>query len=435
MKEKIKKITNDKVLQQSVKTMLLRILGVVTLFGFTLFLTNTYDPKIIGQYDFIRSYLLILGSICILGADQSIFYFTGMLKSSEQLGGLKGIYLKMVFLILVTCLISLALLFLIGQNTINLFLNDDKIYIIILKATLLLFFYCLTIFNTEVLRALESIYIAELFRNTFKYLSVIIGSILLFYIHEETFLVETFLIGFFFLSIISTIMIISIFNNKSIYKEVKKEEAISYRFIFFKSYPIAISTLAIFLLMSFDVMFIKKYKGNEEVAFYALAVKLMTLLLVVMNSVNITISPKIAELFFSKNLTDLSKTMRQSARMIFIISIPTVLFFCLFATQILTFFGEQYLKAKEPLIILMIGQGICSFFGGVQVYLNMTGRQNIFQVILIFAVVLNFFLNKTLIPIYGMTGGAISYVISMFAWNLIAAIIIYKKDKVKVFLT
>ncbi|MCX6183790.1 MAG: MATE family efflux transporter [Flavobacterium sp.] len=435
MKEKIKKITNNKVLQQIVKTMFLRVLGVVTLFGFTLFLTNTYDPKIIGQYDFIRSYLLILGSICILGADQSIFYFTGMLKSSDQLGGLKEIYLKMVFLILVTCLISLALLFLISQNTINLFLNDDKIYIIILKATLLLFFYCLTILNTEVLRALESIYIAELFRNTFKYLSVIIGSILLFYIHKETFLVETFLIGFFFLSIISTVMIISIFNNKSIYKEVKKEEAISYRFIFFKSYPIAVSTLAIFLLMSFDVMFIKKYKGNEEVAFYSLAVKLMTLLLVVMNSVNITISPKIAELFFSKNLTDLSKTMRQSARMIFIISIPTVLFFCLFATQILTFFGEQYLKAKEPLIILMIGQGICSFFGGVQVYLNMTGRQNIFQVILIFAVVLNFFLNKTLIPIYGMTGGAISYVISMFAWNLIAAIIIYNKDKVKVFLT
>jgi len=81
MKEKIKKITKNKVSQQIVKTMFLRILGVVTLFGFTLFLTNTYDPKIIGQYDFIRSYLLILGSICILGADQSIFYFTGMLKS------------------------------------------------------------------------------------------------------------------------------------------------------------------------------------------------------------------------------------------------------------------------------------------------------------------------------------------------------------------
>ena len=79
---------------QSIKTMILRIIGVVTLFGFTLFLTKTYDPKIIGQYDFIRTYLLILGSICILGTDQSILYFTGMIKSRNQFADLKNIYIK-----------------------------------------------------------------------------------------------------------------------------------------------------------------------------------------------------------------------------------------------------------------------------------------------------------------------------------------------------
>ncbi len=82
----------------------------------------------------------------------------------------------------------------------------------------------------------------------------------------------------------------------------------------------------------------------------------------------------------------------------------------------------------------MVGQGICSIFGSVQVYLNMTGRQNIFQYILISAVLLNFTLNRTLIPIYGMNGAAFSYVASMFYWNLMATIIIYKKDRIIVFL-
>jgi len=186
--------------------------------------------------------------------------------------------------------------------------------------------------------------------------------------------------------------------------------------------------------MSFDVMFLKKFKGNEEVAYYSLAVKLMTLLLVVMNSVNITISPKIAEQFFSNNRNELIKTMKNSARMIFLISIPTVLFFCFFSTYILGFFGEKYLVVKEPLIILMVGQGICSIFGSVQVYLNMTGRQNIFQYILISAVLINFTLNRTLIPIYGMNGAAFSYVASMFYWNLMATITIYRKDRIIVFL-
>jgi O-antigen/teichoic acid export membrane protein len=431
----INKINKSEILMQSINTMILRIIGVATLFGFTLFLTKNYDPKIIGQYDFIRTYLLILGSICIIGTDQSILYFTGMLKSRNRLFELRGIYIKMVVLILLFSVISLFVVLVIGKDYINSYLNDDKIYGIIIKATGLLFFYSITLFNTEVLRALERVYIAELYRNTFKYTSVIIGSIILFYIHKETYLVDTFLIGFFFLSLFTSIKIYSIFNKSNSIESAQDEEAtISYKFIFNKSYPIAISTLAIFLLMSFDVMFLKKFKGNESVAFYALAVKLMSLLLVIMNSVNITISPKIAEQFFSNNRSELIKTLKNSARMIFLISIPTVLFFCLFSTQILGFFGEKYLVVKEPLIILMVGQGICSIFGSVQVYLNMTGRQNIFQFILIFAVILNFTLNKTLIPIYGMNGAAFSYVTSMFFWNLIAALIIYKKDKIIVFL-
>jgi len=330
-------------------------------------------------------------------------------------------------------LLSLIIILLIGKDTISVYFNDLNIYGIMLKATFLLFFYCITIFNTEALRALEAIYIAELYRNTFKYLSVIIGSIILFYIQKQNYLVETFLIGFIFLSIISTIMILSIFKKNKIESKSESKDEITHKFIFLKSYPIAISTLAIFLLMSFDVMFLKKFYGNEEVAFYALAVKLMTLLLVVMNSVNITISPKIAEQFFSEKKQELKKTMKSSARMIFFISIPLVVFFCVLSTQILSFFGPKYLIAKEPLIILMVGQGICSFFGAVQVYLNMTGRQTTFQVILIFAVIINFFLNKNLIPTYGMNGAAFSYVISMFIWNLAATIIIYKKDKIIVF--
>ena len=67
---------------QSINTMALRLFGIIVLFGVTLVLTHNYDPVIIGQYDFIRTYLLVIGSICIIGTDQSILYFTGILKPS-----------------------------------------------------------------------------------------------------------------------------------------------------------------------------------------------------------------------------------------------------------------------------------------------------------------------------------------------------------------
>lgn len=427
------KIKKNPFVLQSLKTMLLRIIGVITLFGFSLFLTHNYDPKIIGQYDFIRMVLLVLSSICVLGTDQSILYFTGILKSANEIHKLKAIYKKIVTLIFMLCLLTLIVFFIIGQQSINLFFNDKSTYLLMAKAIITLFFYSLTLFNTETIRALDKIYMAELFRNTFKYISVIIGAIVLFYYHQETYLVDTFLIGFVALSIITTIIIFRLFKKQKNDSVLLNEtDPFTYSFIAHKSYPMAISNLAIFLMMTFDVVFLKKFKGDETVAYYAVAMKLVSILFMINNSVYISVSLKIAQLYTDKNRTELLKALKQSARIIVLLTLPVVLFVCLFSENILYFFGENYTQAKQALLILMVGQLMASFFGVSAIYLNMTGRQNIFQIVLIFAVLVNLTLNVILIPKYSLTGAAIAFVSSLLFWNIVTAIIIYKKDKLLV---
>jgi O-antigen/teichoic acid export membrane protein len=427
----LKKIISNKFVLQSLSTMFLRVVGIVVLFGFTLFLTHNYDPKLIGQYDFIRSFLLIIGSICIIGTDQSILYFMGILKSESLLNDLKSVYKKMIILIFLVYLVLFAVFFVVGKERIVSFFNDEQSFFNMFKAMAVLFFYAVTLFNTETLRALERIYIAELFRNSIKYLSVIVGAVVLFYFNHQQYLVDTFLVGFIIQAVVTTLMVLKSFKKIGV-----RKSATSYttKFIFYKSFPIAMSTMAIFLLMSFDIMFLKKYTGDATVAYYAIAVKLIAILLMVMNSVTITVSTKIAEQYNLKNYEELQLTMKNSSRLIFFISLPLVLLFIIFPEQILSVFGSEFLKAKTALIILAIGQGICSLFGAVQVYFNMTGRQNIFQAVLLVAVIINFFLNMKLIPLYGMNGAAISYAASMIFWNLTIAVIVYKKDKLWVFL-
>jgi O-antigen/teichoic acid export membrane protein len=80
----------------------------------------------------------------------------------------------------------------------------------------------------------------------------------------------------------------------------------------------------------------------------------------------------------------------------------------------------------------MIGQLLASFFGVSAIYLNMTGRQSVFQVVLVIAVLVNLILNIILIPMYSITGAAIAFVSSLLFWNIVTAIIIYKKDKLLV---
>ncbi|WP_237421263.1 MATE family efflux transporter [Flavobacterium sp. HBTb2-11-1] len=410
--------------------MALRIFGVLLLFGFTVFLTKSYSPKLVGQYDFVRSYLLAIGSICLLGFDQSILYFKGRLASQNELRQLKKVYVKMVGMLFLASLFILIVFILIDKKRINTYFLDDEVYSILLKSSVVLFFHGLSLLNTEVFRALDKLYVAELFRNIIKYIPLIIGSVVLFYWHLETYLVDVFLIGFVFLALITSILIVIYFNKT----ETVTEEIFTSKEIFTKSYPIAISGLALFLLMCFDIMFLKKYKNDETVAFYSVGVKLMTIVSVIIVTINITVSSKISEFFASKNLAELKKVVRKSVRLIFGMTFPVVLLMCVFSEYILSFFGHQYIAAQVPFLIVIIGQGICSVFGSAPVYLNMTGRQHIFQIILIIAVAINFILNRFLIPMYGMTGAAVAFVSSSFFWNFVSTVFIYKKDKIKIFL-
>jgi O-antigen/teichoic acid export membrane protein len=431
IRNQLLKINKNSFVQQSLITLILRIFGIITLFGFTVFLTKTYPPKIVGQYDFVRSFLLVTGSICLLGCDQSILYFKGRLNRKNTLDGLKKVYAKMVGLLLIMSVLFFLIFWSIDQQWVNNYFSDPEVYSILLKAIGVLFFYGLTTLNTEFFRALDHIYIAELFRNTIKYIPLIVGAVLMSYCNKVTYLVDIFLIGFVLLSFITTVIIFIYFSKAKIEKETVNFE---YKEIFIKSYPIAISGMALFLLMSFDILFLKKYRDDSTVAFYSIAIKLTTIVSMVIITVNITVSTKISEYFFLKSKKDLIKTVQHAGRLIFLLTFPVAVMICFFPEYILVFFGKGYVAAKSALLILIIGQGICSAFGTAPVYLNMTGRQHIFQIILIVAVLINFTLNRVLIPQYGMTGAATAFVISSIFWNCITAVVIYRKDKVNVFL-
>jgi len=425
------KISNNSFLKQSIVTLFLRISGAALLFGFTVFLTKSFSPKVVGQYDFARTFLLVVGSICLLGFDQSILYFKGILTSKKSLEELKNIYGKMVLMLFLASLTALLIILIIDKKTINNYFSDNEVYPIILKSAIALFFSGISMLNTEIFRALDKLIVAELFRNIIKYVPLILGAIILFYYQKETYLVDVFLIGFVALAIISSIFVFVYF------KKIKKQdltENISHKEIFFKSYPIAISGMALFLLMSFDILFLKKYRNDETVAFYSVGFKVMTIVSIIIITINITISSKISEYFSGNNREELAKILKNSSRTIFSITLPIIILLSVFSDYILSFFGEGYIAAKEAFLILIIGQGVCSAFGSSSVYLNMTGRQHIYQIILIIAVIINFVLNRFLIPIYGMTGGAIAFVFSSLFWNFSVAVFIYKKDKIKVFL-
>lgn len=419
MLDKLSRILSNKENKSTFITLVLRGGGVLLLFGFTLFFTNNYPAAIVGEYEIVRSFLLVVGTITVLGTDQSIFYFSGKLISNNDIYGLKGVYFTILKLLFICTSAFTLFYFILPEKWIISFYNNDySTYSYVSKAVFILIFYSIFTFNTEMLRALNHIHLSEMFRNFFKHSFVILGCIVFINSDFPYRVVDFFIFGFVILAFITTFIVYKSLS-KLPQSDSKQQIYISkLKDIVLKSYPMAISGIGFLIMLSVDLLLLKKHFGNDTVAHYAVAVKLLTILSMVIVAINVNAAPKISEFYFGGKTKELHSQLKKSRKLICFVNLPAGIFLILFGKQILHFFGEDYADAYIPMIILVSGQICASLFGSTAVTLNMIGKQKFFQFIIIGATLINIILNVILIPKLGMTGAATAYVAGLLFWNL-----------------
>lgn len=424
---KFKKGENTK---NSIIALALKMSGVGLLFLLTLFLTNNFDANLVGQYSFSRSVLLILGGISILGAEQSIIYYAGYLKSKNALNNLKSIYLKTLTLIIYASVSLIIITYLLNADFINSFFEVNNPYGLIKKIVLYLFFHSLMMLNIEVFRSLNKIILSEFFRNIMRYALFFICAFVLLIQNLEHYLVDAYLICFGILAIITSVLVYLEFRKLG---EIDTSLKISTKDIFQTSYPMALNAMTFFLMQSTDVILLGKFETYNIVAYYDTAVRIASLTLMGVMSVNVVVAPKIAEIYSQNNKEEISKIFKSSIKLMLVLSTPAVLFLFLFSNFVLGLFGEEYKSARNALLILVGAQYLTTFMGIAGTYMNMTGKQRILHKILLFAFFLNVGLNYIFIPIWGMTGSALATGITIVIWHSISIFVIYKKDKISIF--
>lgn len=420
-------------IQQSIKVLFIRGSGVVLLFVFSLFLTNYYSAELVGKYDFVRSIIMILSGASLVGTNQSIIYYSGLLNSKNSLHSIKKIYVKMLMMTTGICLLFALGYAMFTEQFINEIFNKQEAYSLILKSIAALFFYTITMLNIDALRALNKTISSELYRNIFRYTPIFIFSIILYYTQNQQWLIEAFLASFLLLSLITLTQVGMLFKKLNLSNN--NEYNFSYHQIFVRSYPMALSAIAYFIMQSIDIIILTIYEGFESIAYYSVAVKLATATALALMSVNIVIAPKIAEIYSTNDFNKLNKLINDSARIIFIISVPILIILFIFSDFVLSLFGENYVLAREALLLLLAGQFFSSLCGPGAIYLNMTGKQKKLNTILILGLVINIILNLVLIPIYGMEGAAAATLISMIFWNSLIVTVIYRTDRIKIFIS
>ena len=419
--------------QKSFSVLIIRSFGVLLLFGFTLFITNFYSAENVGRYDFVRSTLMVLGGISLMGTNQSIIYYSGLLNARKSIESIRSIYSEMLKIIFTLSLIILGFFMIFfNESIINDIFKNRESYSLILKTILTLVFFAVTMLNIDTIRALKKTILSEMYRSIFRYLPVFIFAIILLKTNNEELLVEVYLLGFLLLSLFSSVRVYMLF--KKIDKPNDKSESFTITEIFKTSSPMALSAIAYFIMQSIDIIILSIYEGFDQIAYYSVSVKLAMLTTLALMSVNIVIAPRIAEIYENQKMQKLQMLIKHSTRIIFLISICvlSVLFF--FSEEILGLFGQGYVIANNALLFLLAAQFFNALSGPGAIYLNMTGRQKTLNKILVSALIINISLNFYLIPTQGINGAAIATLVSLIIWNTIATVLIYSRDKIKIFL-
>ncbi|MGB5942540.1 MAG: MATE family efflux transporter [Leeuwenhoekiella sp.] len=421
---KLGNLLGNEELIKSLKALSLRISGIAVFFLCTLFLTNYFDPVLVGQYEFTRSILSVLGGFVTLGMEHSILYFVGYLASEKRTNELYDIYRKMMLAIFSISAILVIIFLCLPKIWFYSFFEDETSYNLIIKCICILFFYCWTILNTEYFRAHDMIFTSEIFRGLAKYGLIFLIILILYSQDLNEHLVDAYLSSFVLLAIITWYFLYKVQPVSSTKTNFRLKTIVR------KSIPMAISSLGFFLLLTIDIIFLKRFHSYQAIAYYAVAIKLILIVSMVLNTINSIYSPQLAEFFATSDKVALNKIIRTSSRLIFLLTLPALILLFIFSGQILSLFGQDYIMAQNALLILMVGHFFSTLCGINGIYLNMTGRQSIFRNIMVLTILINLILNFILIPEFGIEGAAIASSICVVFWNVLALITAYRLDKI-----
>jgi len=199
------------------------------------------------------------------------------------------------------------------------------------------------------------------------------------------------------------------------------------------SWPLILSGIAVMVYMRIDQIMLGQLLGDSSVGIYSVAVKLCEILYFLPGIVLASLFPAILR---SKKISKQLYMFRLQKLYDFMlwVSIAIATVMAIFSYQIVYFlYGVDYLSAS-PVLSIYIWSTTFVFLGTAsQYYLLGENLTKLSFYMAVIGAVLNICLNLILIPVYGISGAALTTVMSYFVASVLANLF-FKKTRVLFFM-
>ena len=429
MKRLVYKFKENEILNKGSSAFVFKIIGSLLGYLFLLLATRNSGAEAWGVFALCLALLNITSILSRMGIDVAVLRFIASFKSEKAKA--KSIYIKGFKLVFPLSICFTLLLFFFSDFIAITIFNKSQLTFYIQVISFAILPFTIIYLNAQSFRGLKKISHFAFFQHVSKFLFAIIiflGISFFTNISVERNIFYAFVAALYCVMIISTILL-----KKELVVKKEEKSPISNKKLIRTAFPMMLST-SILLIMSWaDSVIIGIFKAESEIGIYNVAIRLAMISGLVLGAINSIVAPKLSEAYNNGRKKEFALIVRQSTRVIFFSSLPILIFLIVFPEFLLSFFGSEFLIGKTTLYVLLVGQIINAFSGSVGVIMQMTGRERLFQNILIVALIINIGMNFLLIPTYGIIGAAIASSASIVFWNLTSVAFIYKEHKVLTF--
>ncbi len=418
-----------------------QVLGIACGYVFTLLVTRNLGAKAWGIFTIAFTVLQITSVIGRLGMDTALLRFVAEYSSQKKWKLVQDAYLKALKLIVPFSLFLSLILFFLSPYIAKYVFHKNYLATSLRITSVVLVPFVLLFVNRECIRGLKRIKEYAFLNNVAVPFLASLFLLISFHFCKRSFTPIIVYISSIFVSFLFSLFLwiknlksvqFSVLNSSGTFKTYIPS-AISYRSLLSVSIPMLLSA-SMFLIMQWtDTIMLGMFRSAQEVGVYNVAFKISMITSITLTAINTIAAPKFAEFWGRRDIKGLGKVAQQSTKLIFWTSFPVLLIFWLFPEYILSIFGEEFRVGSTVLRILTFGQFVNSISGSVGYILQMTGKQKVFQNIILCATIINIVLNYLLIPRIGIMGAAIASMISVVFWNISSVSYIMQKYKISTF--
>ncbi|MFK5949805.1 MAG: oligosaccharide flippase family protein [Methylococcales bacterium] len=386
------------------------------------FISNILIARFIGVtqygiYIYALTWINLLALLCQLGMRTSLLRFVSAYRVNGEWGLLRGV-------LQTSAKYSLLASIIIGATTavVIWFLKDNispDQFSTFLVALFILPLISVAALRQASLRALKRVVRAEIPDSLIRPLIIMSLSTLMFVLLQGDLqavdIMMYNLVAAFVAFTIGTLWLIralpdEVYKSKPVYSE---REWLSV------SLPLFFMSGMSLLLHKTDIIMIGIYLDAEQVGVYAIASRIAGLMTFGLSAANAIVAPMISELYSTNQHQKLQRMITLAARGIAFFTLVVFIVMVLLGDFLLGLFGEAFVVAYVPLIVLLVGQAINALAGSVGYLMSMTGHQMQAAKIVGLSAVVNIVANFMLIPVFGIIGAAVATAVTTALWNFL----------------